>query len=182
MKWKWRKWKATFETFFEENLSRSYGEKWDKNERENVRVTSPNRHCCTKEYSVRSKGISESYFGTWLSIGFYIAAPSYIVSFCAVGKFGNLRGCSLRGQDLAEFSQWVNATYVQVVICIVWRSVIGNYCDCGNWIRERDYEIFTVLPPGCYIYVFGGCWVFNTVIITLSLLFWDQIIYFWRIK
>lgn len=42
-----------------------------------------------------------------------------------VGKYGNLRGYVLCG----HFYQCMNATLVEIVIGIVWRIIIGNYCD-----------------------------------------------------
>jgi hypothetical protein len=114
-------------------------------------------------------------------------ALSYIGFFSGVGKFGNLRGCVLRGQEVADFGEWISDTLVYIVIGIVWRSVIGKYCDCGKWTRKQKYLIFTVLPLGCYVFHFWRTLcclmlVVGTKSTTPLLFFWGQIICFVQIN
>jgi len=43
-----------------------------------------------------------------------------------MGKFGNSRGYVLRGQEVAHYHQYINATLLHAVIAIVWHTVIGR--------------------------------------------------------
>jgi hypothetical protein len=83
-------------------------------------------------------------------------ALSYIGFFSGVGKFGNLRGCVLRGQEVADFGQWISDTLVYIVIGIVWQSVIGKYCDCGSGHVSRIMCYLRYCHWVVTFFIFGG--------------------------